>query len=105
MEFAIKFVLIFAVVYGIYMIFTAILAIVGHNELSSVGIDDRENPIIIPGQADTLEYYVRCALWTAAFEKKEIEIVINEADDDFLETEEIAKAICSAHKNIFYIRR
>lgn len=105
MEFAIKFVLIFAVVYGIYMIFTAILAIVGHNELSSAGIDDRENPIIIPGHAETLEYYVRCALWTAAFEKKEIKIVIDESDGDFSETEEIAKVICSEHKNIFYIRR
>ena len=105
MEFAIKFVLIFAVVYGIYMIFTAILAIVGHNELSSAGIDDRETPIIIPGHSETLEHYVRCALWTSAFEKKEIKIVIDEADGDFSETEEIAKVICSEHKNIFYIRR
>ena len=105
MEFAIKFVLIFAVVYGIYMIFTAILAIVGHNELSSAGIDDRETPIIIPGHSETLEHYVRCALWTSAFEKKEIKIVIDGSESDSSETEEIAKAICSEHKNIFYIRR
>jgi len=44
-------------------------------------------------------------LFIAAFEKKEIKIVIDEADGDFSETEEIAKMICSEHKNIFYIRR
>lgn len=105
MEIVIKIFLAFAVVYGFYMIFCAVLSLIGAKELEREGIDVSSERIEIHAKLGTLEYLVRCAIWASAFEKTNIVIIIDDMSDGEPELSYIAEMICLSHKNVTLERR
>ncbi len=105
MDILLEIFLTFAIVYGAYMIFCAVMSHIGASELESAGVDsDCGGDIEIAADAETLEYLVRCAAWATTFERRKIIVVIDESRGDADEAMYIVKAMSRRVKNLYYRR-
>ena len=103
MDIALKIILTFSAVYGVYMLILAILSLLSARELEKEGIKvDGDGDIEIPARAETLEYLVRCALLATTFERRKIVIILDGDGDELSQT---AERLCLSHKNISCRRR
>jgi len=103
MDIALKIILTFSVVYGVYMLVLAILSLFAAHELEKEGIKVvGDGDIEIPARAETLEYLVRCALLATTFERRKIVIILDGDGDELSQT---AERLCLGHKNISCRRR
>ena len=94
--------LTFSVVYGFYILFSALLSYLSQNELGRYGFyPDQDGNYTISCDADTLEYLIRCALMATTFERCKIYVRVRENDDkaDF-----IAERMRRRHKKVILRR-
>ena len=94
--------LTFSIVYGIYIIFCAILSALADKELKERGIypDENGDYIIFCG-AESLEFLIRCALWATTFERGKIIVLINGDDET---STQIAQMMMKKHKSVIMRR-
>jgi len=96
--------LTFAIVYGGYMIFCAVMSYLGARELERAGVDPDGGDIEIIADVGTLEYLIRCASWVTTFERRKIVVVIDESRRDAVDATYIVKAMSRRVKNLYYRR-
>ena len=89
--------LTFAIIYGAYIIFCAVMSHIGASELEKAGIDPDGGDIVFKADARTLEHLVACAAWATTFERRKIVILLDGDDGDLSQT---AQRLCLSHKNI-----
>ena len=102
-EYLIAIFLGMAAVYGLYMLSNALASGFGRKELKRSDISSEENGAInIYANAESLEYYIRCALMSASLEK--IQIVVNIRRNDISRDEmiDITERLGRTHKNLTY---
>ena len=96
--------LTFAIVYGAYMIFCAVMSHIGASELEKVGIDPDGGDIVFRADARTLEYLVTCAAWATTFERRKIVVLIDSGGADAEEMISDIKKMSRRYKNLYYRR-
>jgi len=92
-----------AAVFGLYMLVCALAARFGRRELIRSGAATEEDDAIhIYANAESLEYYIRCALMSSNLEKIRIVIHIRKNDACRDEMIDIAERFSRTHKNLTY---
>lgn len=92
-----------AAVFGLYMLFCAFAAKYGRRELMRSGAASEEDDAIhIYANADSLEYYIRCALMSSNLEKIRIVVHIRRNDACRDEMIDITERFSRTHKNLTY---
>lgn len=102
-EYVIAVLLGMAAVYGLYMLIQALIARFGKRELMRSGVSSEENgDINIYANAESLEYYIRCALMSSSLERVRIVVNIRKSDAAREEMIDITQRLGRTHKNLTY---
>lgn len=90
--------LTFSIVYGFYILFSALMSSLAERELENRGIFPDENGnYTIECDASSLEFVIRCALWATTFERHTISVIVSEYDNTSMF---IAESMRKKHRNI-----
>lgn len=91
------------VIYGAYMLLCALLAKIGKRELEHSGVASEEDDSIhIYASAESLEYYIRCALMSSNLGKTQVVVHIRKNDPNRADMIDIAERMSRGHRNLTY---